>query len=83
MADFRLISRLDLKGTNVIKGYQMEGFRIVGDPKKLARNYYDQGVDEIIFNDVVASLYKRDQIVELIKFAAKDFFYSINCNRWN
>lgn len=74
MADFRLISRLDIKGTNVIKGYQMEGFRIVGDPKKLARNYYHQGVDEIIFNDVVASLYKRDQIVELIKFAAKDFF---------
>jgi cyclase len=74
MLDFRIISRIDIKGPNVIKGFQMEGLRIIGNPKTISQEYYNQGIDEIIFNDVVASLYGREQILELIEFATQDFF---------
>ena len=50
----RIIARLDIKGTNVIKGIHLEGLRIVGQPGPMARRYYEAGVDEIIYMDTVA-----------------------------
>lgn len=70
----RLIARLDIKGPNVIKGIHLEGLRIVGKPKSLAQRYYDQGIDEIIYMDVVASLYGRNNIFEEVRDAASDIF---------
>ena len=46
----------------------------MGDPKLLAKKYYDQGVDEIIYMDVVASLYERNTITKFIKEAASNIF---------
>lgn len=74
MSDLRLISRIDIKGENVVKGFQMEGLRKIGIPKIIASQYYNEGIDEIVINDVVASLYDRKQIIELIRVAASDFF---------
>ena len=45
----------------------MEGLRVVGSPEKLAKKYYEEGVDEIILSDIVASLYGRNQLLDLIK----------------
>jgi cyclase len=73
----RIIARLDIKNENLIKGINFEGLRIVGDPNKFALNYYKNGVDEIIFMDVVASLYGRNQLTEIINFATKDIFIPI------
>ncbi len=73
----RLISRIDIKGKNVIKGIHLEGLRIIGDPNKIALNYYNSGIDEIIFMDVVASLYGRNNIFDVIKKASKDIFVPI------
>ena len=70
----RLIARLDIKGDKVVKGINLEGVRQVGDPKLLAKKYYDQGVDEIIYMDVVASLYERNTITKFIKEAASNIF---------
>ena len=67
----RIIARLDVKGSNVVKGIQMEGLRIVGEPNALARKYYEQGADELIFMDIVASLYGRNQILPVIENAAQ------------
>ena len=47
-AMMRIISRLDIKGPNLIKGVQLEGLRIIGDPLDFVKRYYDDGVDEII-----------------------------------
>ena len=58
----RIIARLDIKNENVIKGIHLEGLRIVGDHNNLALNYYETGIDEIIYMDVVASLYGRNNI---------------------
>ena len=56
MRNVRLIARLDIKGPNLIKGIHLEGLRIIGDPQEHARRYYEAGVDELLYMDIVASL---------------------------
>lgn len=73
----RLISRLDINNDNVIKGLYYEGLRKVGDPEKLAQKYYEDGSDEIIFLDAVASLYDRNSLIEIIKKVSKNVFIPI------
>jgi len=70
----RLVARLDIKGPNLIKGVQLEGLRIVGDPSVFALNYYEQGIDEIIYLDIVASLYGRNGLTEVIRKTADEVF---------
>ena len=67
----RLISRLDVKGNNLIKGVQLEGLRVVGAPEDYARRYYENGVDEILIMDCVASLYGRNNLFDIIKKCTK------------
>lgn len=70
----RLIARLDIKGPNLIKGIHLEGLRVVGDPQMFARRYYEAGADELVYMDIVASLYGRNSLTEIIKRAARDIF---------
>jgi cyclase len=74
MKRVRLIARLDIKGENLIKGVHLEGLRVIGSPSKYAQKYYNQGADELIFMDTVASLYGRNHLSEIIKLVAKDIF---------
>ena len=62
MKSIRLIGRLDIKNNNLIKSINLEGLKIVGDPNVFAKKYYDQGVDELIMMDVVATLYGRNYL---------------------
>lgn len=70
----RLIPRLDIKGPNLIKGIHLEGLRVVGDPQVFARRYYEQGADELLYVDVVASLYGRNSLHDIVRRAAQDVF---------
>ena len=70
----RIIARLDVKGPNVIKGVNLECLRIMGKPRDLARKYYSDGIDELIYMDIVASLYQRNNLVEIVEEASKDIF---------
>jgi cyclase len=70
----RVIARLDVKGENLIKGVHLEGLRVMGDPQEYARRYYEQGADELIYMDIVASLYGRSKLTEIIRRAAQDVF---------
>jgi len=74
MTNLRLIARLDVKGPNLIKGIQLEGLRVIGAPNDFALDYYKQGADELIYMDIVASLYGRNHLGEIIKDAARDIF---------
>ena len=67
MNKIRLIGRLDIKGPNLIKGVRFEGLRVLGDPEQFAINYYEQGIDELIYIDTVASLYGRNNLLEFVK----------------
>jgi imidazole glycerol-phosphate synthase subunit HisF len=70
----RLIARLDVKGHKLIKAIHLEGLRVLGEPQDFARRYYDQGVDELIYIDLVASLYQRSISPEIIRRAAEVIF---------
>jgi imidazole glycerol-phosphate synthase subunit HisF len=74
MKKTRLIPRLDIKGPNLIKGVHLEGLRVIGDPQEHARRYYEQGADELLYVDVVASLYGRNSLHEIVRHAARDVF---------
>ena len=68
----RIIAKLEVKNSNLVKGVNLEGLRVLGDPQKYAETYFNEGIDEIIYNDVVASLYGRNSILELIKVTSQE-----------
>jgi imidazole glycerol-phosphate synthase subunit HisF len=70
----RLIARLDIKSPNLIKGVHLEGLRVMGDPQVFARRYYEQGADELLYMDIVASLYGRNSLADLVRRTAADIF---------
>jgi len=74
MSNIRIIPRLDIKGHNLIKSVQLEGLRVLGDPNKFAQKYYQQGADELIYMDVVASLYGRNNLTEVVSYTSKNVF---------
>lgn len=74
MHSVRVIPRLDIKGPNVVKGIHLEGLRVIGNPVKLARKYYEQGADELIAMDSVASLYQRSPDFDLMRSIANELF---------
>ncbi|GAB6052569.1 glycosyl amidation-associated protein WbuZ [Magnetospira thiophila] len=77
MRNLRLIARLDIKGSNLIKGVHLEGLRKIGDPQAFAQRYYQQGIDEIIYMDTVASLYGRNNLSDIVAHTAADVFIPI------
>ena len=77
MAFKRLTARLDVKGPNLIKSIHLEGLKILGDPAKFARKYYLDGADELIYMDIVASLYGRNSLIDIIEKTAHDVFVPI------
>lgn len=77
MRNVRLIARLDIKGHNLIKGIHLEGLRVIGSPNEFALSYYQQGVDELIYMDCVASLYGRNNLGEIVQSASQDIFVPI------
>lgn len=74
MRKIRLVARLDIKGPNLIKGIHLEGLRVIGSPSEHALRYYEQGADELIYMDIVASLYGRNSLGDIVRGAAKDVF---------
>lgn len=74
MSRVRLIARLDIKGPRLIKGIHLEGLRVIGDPQAYARQYYEQGADELVYMDIVASLYGRNSLHDIVRRAADEVF---------
>jgi cyclase len=77
MKTVRIIPRLDIKGPNLVKGIHLEGLRALGKPADFAKYYYEQGADELMFMDVVASLYERNSLHDIISETAKSIFIPI------
>ena len=73
----RLIARLDVKNDTVVKGIHLEGLRVVGKPFDLAKKYADQGADEILYMDAVASLYDRNNLVDIVSRTSADIFIPV------
>jgi len=74
LRNLRIIARLDIKAPYLIKGIQLEGVRKLGYPNDYALKYYNEGVDEIYYEDAVASLYNRNNIVEIVEETSNNIF---------
>ncbi len=72
--NIRIIPRLDIKGPNLVKGIHLEGLRVLGKPEDFAKRYYEMGADELLYVDVVASLYNRNSLHDIISRTAKEIF---------
>jgi len=72
--NIRVISRLDIKGPNLVKGISFDGYRVLGTAERFAQLYYEEGADELIYQDAVASLYQRNSLAEIVQRTAKEIF---------
>ncbi len=70
----RIIPRLDIKGPNLVKGIHLEGLRVLGKPEHFARYYYENGADELLYMDAVASLYNRNNLLHIVERTAREVF---------
>lgn len=77
MSKVRIIPRLDIKGPNVVKGVNCEGLRVVGSPRDMAHKYFLQGADEIVYMDIVASLYERNIDFDLLSSVTEGIYIPI------
>lgn len=74
---YRIIARLDIKAPNLVKPMQFDGLRVLGNPAEYAKKYADQGADELLYIDCVASLYGRNQLGKLIEETSAETFIPI------
>ena len=74
MQNFRIIPRLDIKNGLLIKGVNLEGLRVLGEPLDFVKQYYLDGADEICYVDIVSSLYGTKNITKFIKKTAQSNF---------
>jgi len=70
----RIIARLDVKPPHVVKPVHFECLRKIGSPTDLALKYYNQGADEILYIDIVSSLYQRPILLDQICETSKELY---------
>lgn len=73
----RHIVRIDIKNNALVKGINLEGLRVLGDPIDAAQLYYQQGCEELFIVDVVASLYGRNALQDFIRTVSDNVFVPI------
>ena len=74
---FRIIAKLDIKDISIIKGINFEGMRKIGEAKKFAKYYFKENIDELIINDVNASLFSRNTALNFLKSSCEKIFIPI------
>ncbi len=74
MLSKRIIPCLDVRDGKTTKGVKFEGNVDIGDPVEMARFYYEQGADEIVFYDITASSDKREIMIDVVDRVAGEIF---------
>lgn len=74
MISKRIIPCLDVRDGKLTKGIKFKGNIDIGDPVEAAREYYEQGADEIVFYDITASSNKRDIMIDVVRRVAETIF---------
>jgi imidazole glycerol-phosphate synthase subunit HisF len=70
----RIIPCLDVRAGKVTKGVQFLDNADVGDPVAMARYYYEQGADELVFYDITASNERRGIMIDVVRAVAREIF---------
>ena len=74
MLSKRIVVCLDIKEGRTTKGVKFKDNVPVGDPVEMARRYYDEGADEIVFYDITASAESRQIVIDLVDQVARQIF---------
>lgn len=70
----RFIPCLDVTNGRVVKGINFVDLQDVGDPVEIAKAYYEQGCDELVFLDITATYQKRDAMIDVIRRTSREIF---------
>ena len=74
MLSKRIIPCLDVRDGKTTKGIRFKENVDIGDPVAMARFYYEQGADEIVFYDITASSDRRDIMIDVVRRVAEEIF---------
>ena len=74
MLSKRIIPCLDVRNGRLTKGIKFKENVDIGDPVEVAREYYEQGADEIVFYDITASAEGRTIMLDVVKRVAETIF---------
>jgi len=70
----RIIPCLDVRDGKTTKGIKFKENVDIGDPVEMARFYYEEGADEIVFYDITASSDRRDIMIDVVRRVAEEIF---------
>ncbi|GAB6089015.1 imidazole glycerol phosphate synthase subunit HisF [Spirochaeta dissipatitropha] len=74
MLQKRIIVCLDVREGKTTKGVKFKSNVDIGDPVEMARQYYEDGVDELVFYDITASAEKRGIMIDVVERVAEQIF---------
>ncbi|MBF0549320.1 MAG: imidazole glycerol phosphate synthase subunit HisF [Deltaproteobacteria bacterium] len=74
MLSRRIIPCLDVRDGKTTKGIKFKGNVDIGDPVEMARFYYEEGADELVFYDITASSDRRNIMIEVVRRVAEEIF---------
>ncbi|MEA3470579.1 MAG: imidazole glycerol phosphate synthase subunit HisF, partial [Thermodesulfobacteriota bacterium] len=74
MLSKRIIICLDVREGKTTKGIRFKGNVDIGDPVDMAKEYYEQGVDELVFYDITASSDNREILIDVVDRVAQNIF---------
>jgi cyclase len=74
MLSKRIIPCLDVRDGKTTKGIKFKGNIDIGDPVAMARQYYEDGADEIVFYDITASSDRRNIMIDVVRRVAREIF---------
>ncbi|MBU2514321.1 imidazole glycerol phosphate synthase subunit HisF [bacterium] len=74
MLSKRLIACLDVREGKLAKSVKFVNTKDIGDPVEKAIEYYNDGLDELVFYDITASSDKRDIMIETVEAVASKIF---------
>ena len=74
MLSKRIIACLDVRDGNLAKSIKFVETKDIGDPVAKAREYYEDGLDELVFYDITASSDKRNIMLDVVESVAKQVF---------
>ena len=74
MLSKRIIACLDVRDGNLAKSVKFVDTKDIGDPVSKAREYYDDGLDELVFYDITASSDARNIMLDVVEQVAREVY---------
>lgn len=74
MLSKRIIGCLDVRNGKLAKSVKFVDTQDIGDPVKKAREYYGDGLDELVFYDITASIDARDIMLDVVEQVARQVY---------